>query len=318
MRRGDLGQLGFADGLVSQRAARNEWLADLDKVIDWSGLLAVLDPIYKSDCGRPSYPLLTLLKLLLVQQWYGLSDPGLEEAVDDRLSFRRFAGIPLDQHVPDHSTLWRFRQKLVEHGLDRALFDAIHDQLAAKGLMIKRGTLIDATIIKAAVRPPAKQEGSVTERDPQAGWAVKNEVSTYGYKGHIGVDEGSNLIRGVEFTSGDFHDSQCFAPLVQGDEQTVYADKAYGSQENRTLLKEHKIGDGLMYRAHKGTPLKPWQDSFNKAASPVRCAVERPFGLMKRVYGYVRARYIGLARNACQFRLICMAVNLRRALVLTA
>ena len=111
MRR-DLRQASFADGPVNQRAGRNGWLDEIGKLINWSAVMTLLDPIYASDEGRPSYPLLTYVKLLLLQQWYGLSDPGLEEAVDDRLSFRRFAGLPLDESVPDHSTIWRFRQEL--------------------------------------------------------------------------------------------------------------------------------------------------------------------------------------------------------------
>jgi IS5 family transposase len=111
MRR-DLRQMSLADGLVNQRAGRNDWLGEIDKILDWAAIAAVLGKIYNSDEGRPSYPVLTLVKLLLLQQWYCLSDPGLEEAVDDRLSFRRFAGLPLDEGVPDHSTIWRFRQEL--------------------------------------------------------------------------------------------------------------------------------------------------------------------------------------------------------------
>ncbi len=124
---------------------------EIDKLIDWSAVVKLLDRIYGSDEGRPSYPLLTYVKLLLLQQWYGLSDPGLEEAVDDRLSFRRFAGLPLDEGVPDHSTIWRFRQELAAHGLAEALFEEINRQLDARGLIVRQGTLIDATLLQAAV-----------------------------------------------------------------------------------------------------------------------------------------------------------------------
>ena len=135
MARRDLRQVSFADGLVNQRAGRNSWMDEIDKLIDWSAVVKLLDGIYGSDEGRPSYPLLAYVKLLLLQQWYGLSDPGLEEAVDDRLSFRRFAGLPLDESVPDHSTIWRFRQELAAHGLAEALFEEINRQLDARGLI---------------------------------------------------------------------------------------------------------------------------------------------------------------------------------------
>jgi hypothetical protein len=123
------------------------------------------------------------VKLLLLQQWYGLSDPGLEEAVDDRLSFRRFAGLPLDESVPDHSTIWRFRQELAAHGLAEALFEEINRQLDARGLIVRQGTLIDATLLQASVKPPSVKEGTVSERDAEAGWTKKNGKSHFGYKG---------------------------------------------------------------------------------------------------------------------------------------
>ena len=187
MRRG-LRQASFADGLINQRAGRNEWLDDIVKLIDWSALDRVLSPIHASAEGRPAYPVLTLIRLLLLQQWYGLSDPGLEEAVDDRLSFRRFAGLPLDEGVPDHSTIWRFRQQLAGHGL--------------------------AGAVAAAVKPPCAKEGAVSERDPDASWTKKNGRSTFGYKAHIAVDEGSNRICDAILTGADLHDSQAARDLI--------------------------------------------------------------------------------------------------------
>ena len=153
MRR-DLGQMSLADGLVNQRAGRNGWLDRINSIVDWPAVVKVLDGIYASDEGRPSYPLVTYVKLLLLQQWYGLSDPGLEEAVDDRLSFRRFAGLPLDEGVPDHSAIWRFRQELAKAGLAEVLFAEVGRQLDAKGLIVRNGTLIDATLVAARSSRP--------------------------------------------------------------------------------------------------------------------------------------------------------------------
>lgn len=317
MRR-DLRQASFADGLVNQRAGRNEWLGEIEKLIDWPALYQLLGPIYDSDEGRPSYPVLTLVKLLLLQQWYGLSDPGLEEAVDDRLSFRRFAGLPLDAGVPDHSTIWRFRQNLASEGLAEKLFEEINRQLDARGLIIRKGTLIDATIVKAAVAPPPAKEGMVSERDPEAGWSTKNGESIFGYKAHIAVDEGSNLIRDAILTGADLHDSQAARALIQGDEAAVYADKAYASKELRDELEAAGIADRIMYKAVRNKPLTHWQKWFNKSVSPIRSGVERGFATMKRHYGFRQVRYLGLARNACALHLLCAAINLRRALVLAA
>lgn len=312
MARRDLGQMSFADGLVNQRAGRNEWLDEITKVIDWAALDRVLSPIYASDEGRPSYPVLTLVKLLLLQQWYGLSDSGLEEAVDDRLSFRRFAGLPLDQGVPDHSTIWRFRQELVRHDLAEAVFQEINRQLDARGLILRQGTLIDATLVKAAVRPPPIAQGTVSMRDPQAGWTKKNGKSHCGYKAHIGTDQGSDLIRKALLSSADLHDSQPAPRLIQGDEKAVYGDKAYDSQALRELLAEAGIADGLMHKAARNRPLKHHEKWFNKAVAPIRAAVERRFAVMKRWYGFTQVRYLGLDRNACALQLLCAAINLRR------
>lgn len=313
-----LREMSFADGLVNQRAGRNDWLDEITKIIDGSALETVLSKVYSSDEGRPSYPVLTLVKLLLLQQWYCLSDPGLEEAVDDRLSFRRFAGLPLDEGVPDHSTIWRFRQALEHHGRSEALFAEINRQLGACGLIVRKGTLIDATIVKAAVKPPSIAEGTVSERDPEAGWTKKNDESHFGDKAHIAVDQESGLIRDAILTGADMHDSLVGPSLVQGDEEAVYADKAYDSQKFRDDLAEAGIKDGIMHKAHRNKPLKNWQKWFNKAVSPIRSGVERGFATMKRYYGYQRVRYIGLARNRCHLNLMCAAINLRRALALAA
>ena len=325
MRR-DLGQMSFADGLINQRAGRNEWFEKIDALIDWSAIASVLLPIYASDEGRPSYPLLTLVKLLLLQQWYGLSDPGLEQAVDDRLSFRRFAGLPLDQGVPDHSTIWRFRRELERHGLSEPLFAEVTRQLDARGLIVRKGTLIDASIVAAAVKPPSGASGTVSARDPDAGWTKKNGKSRFGYKSlprtrsgaHIAVDQESGIIRDCILSGADLHDGQAGRALVQGDEAAVYADKAYDSRAFRDALAAAGIADGIMHKARRNRPLKDWQKWSNKAVAPIRAGVERSFAIMKRIYGYRRVRYMGLARNRCHLNLMCAAINLRRALTLTA
>lgn len=317
MRR-DLGQMSFADGLVNQRAGRVEWLGQIDKIVDWCAVDQVLAPIYASDEGRPSYPVLTLAKLLLIQQWYSLSDPGLEEAVDDRLSFRRFAGLPLDQGVPDHTTIWRFRQELGSHDLAEALFEEVNRQLDARGLIIRKGTLIDATIIKAAVKPPSGNSGEVSERDPEAGWTKKNGQSTFGYKAHLAVDETSSLIRTAILTSANLHDSVPARRLVCGDEKAVYADKAYSSISFRNALRAANIADHVMHKAVRNRPLKNWQVWANKVAAPVRAGVERVNATLKGPYDFARVRYIGCVRNGVALHIKATAMNLKRALILTA
>jgi len=316
MARRDFRQLGLADSIVQRRGKKSEWLDRLDEAIDWPALEATVGGIYASREGGLSYPLLTYLKLLLLQQWYGLSDEGLEAAVDDRLSFRRFAGIPLAEAVPDHSSIWRFREELARRGLADRLLAEVNRQLDARGLILRRGTLIDATILKAAVRPPGGDAGEVSPRDPQAGWTKKNGRSRFGYKAHAAVDEGSSLVRQAVMTSADVHDSVPADGLVQGDERAVYADKAYDSEERRAGLRERGIKPRIMHQARRNRPLRPWQVAFNKAVAPIRAGVERLFATMKQVYGHRRVRYLGLARNDVQLQAMCAAINLRRALAL--
>lgn len=316
MARRDLRQLGLADSLVLRRSKKSAWLEQLDQVLDWPAVERIVAGIYASREGGLAYPLLTYVKLLLLQQWHGLSDEGLEAAVDDRLSFRRFAGIPLSDSVPDHSSIWRFREQLARRGLAERLLAEINRQLDGKGLIVRRGTLIDATILEAAVRPPGGDAGEVSGRDPQAGWTKKNGRSRFGYKGHVAVDEGSGLVRQAVMTPADVHDSLKADELVQGDEAAVYADKAYDSEARRADLKGRGIKPRIMHKARRNHPLRPWQVWLNKAIAPIRAGVERLFGTMKRSYGYRRVRYLGLARNHAQLQLLCAAINLRRALAL--
>jgi IS5 family transposase len=312
----DLRQLGLADSIARRRGKKSAWLDRLDAALDWPVLETIVSGIYASREGGLAYPLLTYLKLLLLQQWYGLSDEGLEAAVDDRLSFRRFAGIPLAESVPDHSSIWRFREQLARRGLAEKLLAEVNRQLDVRGLILRRGTLIDATILEAAVRPPGGDAGEVSGRDPQAGWTKKNGKSRFGYKAHAAVDEGSGLVRRATMTPADVHDSVPADGLVQGDEQAVYADKAYDSEERRAGLRARGIAPRIMHKARRNHPLKPWQLAFNKAVAPIRAGVERLFGTMKRAYGYRQVRYLGLARNDVQLQALCAAINLRRALAL--
>lgn len=316
MSRRQLQQYSLADSFVKRKAKGSRWLEDIDKVIDWAPVVAVLSTVHSSSVGAPAFPPLPMFKILLLQQWYCLSDEGIEAAVDDRLSFRRFCGFPLDQVVPDHATIWRFRESLGKLGLAEAAFDALNAQLEHRGLIVKRGTLVDATIIAAAAAPPNPKTGVVSEIDPDASWTTKNGTSTFGYKAHIAVDEGSNLIRQIEGTSADVHDSQAAAALVQGDEQAFYADKGYDSDDLRRSLKDRGIEPCVMYKAHRNTPLTTAQALLNSLFSGPRSAVERSFATMKRHYRLARVRYFGLRRNHAHFQLVAFAINLKRVLVL--
>src|SRR5271170_8207989 len=227
MSRRDLCQPSFVDALVSGYGKVGRFLDRIERGFDWSAFEALLSPIHGSAMGAPGYPPLTMFKILLLQQWHTLSDPAAEEAVGDRLSFRRFCGLPLEVETPDHASIWRFRQTVDQLGLSAALLSETNRQLDALGLVVKRGTLVDATLIAASVKRPAYGDGGVNPRDPEARVTMKRKTVHFGYKAHLAVDEGSGLVRQAEMTSGNVHDSRLAEALIQGDEQGYFADKAY-------------------------------------------------------------------------------------------
>lgn len=308
------GQGHLGQAWLSGDLGRNRRLERIGELFDWRAMEALVADLYSARSGRPSWPPLMMLKALLLQQWYGLSDPGLEEALGDRLSFRAFVGLGLDEGSPDHSTLSRFRKVLRERGLDGRLFGEVERQLDVRGLLVKRGTLLDATLVEAAVRRPGAPAGSTCPADPDAAWTRKGGKSCFGYKAHIAVDEGSGLIRRAELTPARINESVVADDLICGDERAVYADKGYEQKGRRQRLKAMGVKDRIMHRSHKNQAGLPhWQAIRNKLISPIRAAVERVFGTFKRGYGYRRVRYRSLAANLLQLRMLCIAFNMRKA-----
>jgi len=317
-------QRSFAEQEVFGAAGRNRSLEGIARLIDWKSLEAQLRAVYAAEEGRPAYRPLLLFKALVLAQWYQLSDPALEETLTDRLSFRRFVGLGLKQRVPDHSTLSRFRAQLAAHGLVERLGEELNRQLERHGLMLKRGTILDATLVAASVNPrrdPRLRPGEGSPLDPDAQWRGGTNHSggrtppCFGYKAHIAMDQGSELIRKARLTGAKVNDGEAADQLICGDEQVLYGDKAYDSHARRALLYRLGIQDGIMRRAPWGRAHHPPAElaARNRALTPIRCAVERVFARMKQWYGYRRVRYRGLARNNLQLQLLCIALNLRRA-----
>jgi IS5 family transposase len=316
MSRRDLSQPSFVDALVSGCGKSGGFLDRIDEAFDWPAFEALLAPIHASARGAPGWPPRVMLKILLLQQWHTLSDPGAEEAVRDRLSFRRFCGLPLEVETPDHASIWRFRQTIDKLGLSAALLAEVNRQLDALGLIVKRGTLVDATLIAGAVRRPY-EGGGVNPRDPDARFSRKRDKTYFGYKAHLAVDEESGLVRQAEMTPANVHDSRLGEALIQGDEQGYFADRAYDSQALREILERRGLVDGIAWKVkHARYPLEPWQKFLNAWATSIRSGVERAFATMKRWYGMGRVRYLGLARNACHLQFVAAAMNMKRALVL--
>ena len=202
MSRRDLSQPSFVDAMVSGYGKVGGFLDRIEKAFDWSSFEALLSPVHGSAMGAPGYPPLTMFRIVLLQQWHTLSDPAAEEAVRDRLSFRRFCGLPLDMETPDHASIWRFRQTIDKLGLSTKLLAEVNRQLDALGLIIKRGTLVDATLIAGSVRRPY-EGGGVNPRDPEARFTRKRAKTYFGYKAHLAVDEESGLVREALMTSAN-------------------------------------------------------------------------------------------------------------------
>jgi IS5 family transposase len=312
-------QIGLVEALLDPKLGANRKLERLNGLLDWTPLEQVARQLRRSETGRPPYAALAMLKALYLQALYDLSDPGLEEALMDRLSFRRFCGFALDAGTPDETTICRFRA--LAGDLLLVAFAEINSQLDAKGLILRKGTLMDATLIASCDRPPSAEVGlgEGHAQEPDADWTRKEGKAFFGYKAHIGVDRGSGLIRRVILTSAKVYESQVAEHLICGDERAVYGDKAYEHKDRRARLKAAGIKDRIMHRRHKYLPALPhWQQRRNALIARHRAPVEAVFSAFKRLYGLNRARCRSLARNASRLIAIATVYNLRRAVHLGA
>ena len=308
-------QLGFADIWLGHNQKLNQQLDKIDRLMNWQPFEVLLDKIYSATSGRPSHPVLLLFKALLIQTWHNLSDYALEEALDDRLSFRRFVSLSVSEKAPDHSVFSRFRDQLIKHGIHDRLFAELNRQLEEHRLIIKKGTLVDATVIEAAPKRPLHNEDGTTGKsphDPEATWTKKGSKYLFGYKAHVGVDQESELVRRIEMTPANIHDGKMLKPVLSGDEKWVFADKAYDSAENHEILQEKGIQNGIIMKAVWNRALTECEKQCNRVLSKLRSPVERVFGTLKRSYRYCRAKYLGLRKNRLQLTMMCMAYNLRR------
>ena len=314
-------QLSLADALASEHKALTA-LDDVHNLIDWDRLEGMLSGIHANAKGEQAWPPLLMFKAMLLQSWYNLSDPKLEEQLARDLLFRRFVGLSLADSVPDHSTLWRFRNNPNVENLQGALLKEINDQLAEKSLFIKAGTIsiVDASVIQAQRNRPHKDKNGNNTQDSDAGYSVKmgsdgKQKTIYGFKAHVNVDE-DGFVKAMEFTAGNVHDSQVFAELLSGDEEKVYADSAYASEKTTAWLAERKIDNGVLSRAYRNKKLTDEQKHRNNIISRTRYIVERFFGIAKLHYGMSKARYVGLMRNKMRVAIMCMAHNIKRGVSL--
>jgi len=283
---------------VDPRLGRNARLDAIAAVIDWAPLERLAETVRSSGVGRPPYCAGAMIRALYLQMLYGLLDPELEEALLDRLSFRRF------------------RRDAAATGVLAACFEEAVRQLDAQGLVTRRGTLVDATIIQAASRKPGMKagKGCGLDREPGARWTVKNGRSYFGYRLHVGTDQEHNIIRTVAFTPADVGESPVAESLVSGDEAAVYGDKGYENKQRRGRLKARGCKDRICHRSHKNQDGLPfWQTRRNTGIAKRRAQVEQVFGTAKRVFGYTRARSVNFMTNLGQAFCCATVFNLRRA-----
>jgi IS5 family transposase len=284
---------------------REKFLARMEEVIPWSRLLAVIEPHYpKGQRGRPPIGLERMLRVYFLQQWYGLADEALEDALYDSQALQRFARIDLDaEGVPDATTLLKFRRRLETHDLCKGLFAAISADLAARGLLLREGTLVDATLIAA----PPSTKNQKRERDPEMHQTKKGNQWYFGMKAHIGADRDSKLVHTLVVTAANVADVTKTAELLHGRETQVHADAGYTGVEKRVeiVALERKIDWQI---AGKRSVIKALAEGAEKEAlkaveqtkASVRAFVEHPFHIVKNLFRHRKVRYRGLAKNGHQ------------------
>lgn len=307
------GQLSLVEAFLPGGVGRSGRLDRLADLVKWYRFEKLLGGLVVGGPGRARYAPLMMFKALLLASLYGLSDGELEEALSDRLSFRRFVGLSLEDEVPDHTTLCRFRGLLIERSLMEKLFAELDRQLDQAGVILRRGTMLDATLIETGAASPPK--GDAAPVDPDAGFAKRSGKPgfTYGYKAHVGVDEGSGLIRSVITTPANVNDTTPADDLIRGDERSVWGDAAYHTHARERRLKARGVKPRLMRRPNKHHPkLPPRLALYNRLIARRRAAVETTFATFKRRMGLTAIRYLGLAKARAQILLAAMAFNMRR------
>ena len=275
---------------------RDAFLATMEQIVPWAALCEVIEPHYpKAGNGRPPVGLERMLRMYFVQHWFNLADAACEDALLDSTALRRFVGIDLGrERVPDATTLLKFRRLLEKHKLGEALFAKVGEVLQAHGLKVGTGTIVDATIIGA----PSSTKNADKKRDPEMHQTRKGEQWFFGMKLHIGVDSQTGLAHSAVVTAANVHDKHPLPALLHGQEERVYGDCAYASQQELIRAKAPGAADFTNQRVRKGSVTEELERLVNRAKSRVRARVEHVFGVVKRLWGFDKVRYRGLAKNA--------------------
>lgn len=309
-------QLTFGDAEYTgkrKQTRREVFLAEMDRVVPWTAVLALIEPHYPKSGrpGRQPYALEVMLRIHFLQQWYALSDPAMEEALYEIAPLRQFARLSLLDAIPDETTMLNFRHLLERHGLAVQMLAAVNADLSRRGLLLRQGTIVDATIIHA---PSSTKNGSGT-RDPEMYQTKKGNQWFFGLKAHIGVDRDSGLVHTVVTTAANVSDVTQTHALLHGEEQTVFGDAGYTGADKREELKDKRIDWHIAERRHKVQALPEgelkevtvWLEHLR---AKVRARVEHPFRVIKQQFGLQKVRYRGLAKNGAQLNTLFALANL--------
>lgn len=284
------------------------FLDEMDQVIPWYKLINKVEQYYKEKkTGRNRKETKLMLKIYFLQQWYNLSDPAAEEAIYDRNSFQKFLNIDLlSDNVPDETTILNFRHLLEENNIQKKFFKIMNGVLEKNGLIIKEGTILDATIITA----PSSTKNNDGKRDPEMSSTKKGTDWYFGMKAHIGVDHKSGIVHNVKTTTAKISDKEMQNDLLHGEEKAIFGDKGYYKGEDKRKMREQGIFCGILDKAKRNHPLSNKQKRRNGKLSSIRAKVEHPFQVIKCQWNYTKVRYKGLLKNTMQLNVLFGLANL--------
>ena len=315
MKQADLGL-----NLTTKRTRKREFLGEMERVVPWAALVALITPYApEGKRGRPPFAVETMLRVHFMQQWFTLSDPAMEEALHDMPLFREFAGLNWDTAVPDETTILRFRRLLEEYKLAPQILALVNELLGAKGLLLRAGTVVDATLIAA----PSSTKNASGERDPEMKQSKKGNQWYFGMKAHIGVDADSGLVHTVRGTAGSVNDVIEANSLLHGEETQAWGDAGYQGAAKRPDARggvrwNIAMRPGKRRALDKGTVMGALIDKVEKLKAGIRAKVEHSFRVVKRQFGHVKVRYRGLQKNTAQLHTLFALSNLwmvRRRLI---
>ena len=305
-------QTTFFDLAVQQRGAVNKVLETIAREVDFSQAEQQVTTTYATG-GRPAHRVAVLLRVMILQHLYGLSDPQAEMQLKDRLSFQKFVQLDPHEAVPDETTICRFRQRLIQSGLHESLLGLLNQQLEARGYIVKTTTIVDATIIESSrKRPDVEAARNGTAPDADASYTRKYGCSYYGYKAHVSSDGEHQMIRSAVLRTAKVQDGHVFVSVVPTESQSVYADKIYDLKSVRAWLAERGIANGILKKGAHHIKLSEQDQENNRRKSRVRTNIERIFAHLKQWQNYRRVRYLGLVKNQLELTLKAVAYNLKR------